>query len=246
MRGYWRFIDRAWVLWQAGLWIHLHPKLALFAIGLVATLLGGWMGGTMEDSQVGVNIGALVGGGVIVATILCVAIGRRVGKLYPMHALRQSLKSNPYRDFTARARMIMRLTEQEAQRLNHEYIGTEHILLGMVKEGSGIAAEVLGKFDLRKIRLEIERIVQSGPDMITMGRLPKTPRAKNLIACAYAEAQASGHALVDVEHLLLGLLCDSGTVAYQVLRNLGADPNRLRQEVMTLMSQESESKDETP
>ena len=82
-----------------------------------------------------------------------------------------------YERFTDRARKVMQLANQEAQRFNHEYIGTEHILLGLVKEGSGVAANVLKNLDidLRKIRLEVEKIVQAGPDMVTMGKLPQTP-----------------------------------------------------------------------
>ena len=85
-----------------------------------------------------------------------------------------------YERFTDRARKVMQLANQEAQRFNHEYIGTEHILLGLVKEGSGVAANVLKNLDvdLRKIRLEVEKLVQSGPEMVTMGKLPQTPRAK--------------------------------------------------------------------
>ena len=85
-----------------------------------------------------------------------------------------------YERFTDRARKVMQLANQEAQRFNHEYIGTEHILLGLVKEGSGVAANVLKNLevDLRKIRLEVEKLVQSGPEMVTVGKLPQTPRAK--------------------------------------------------------------------
>src|SRR5262249_52739625 len=80
-----------------------------------------------------------------------------------------------YERFTDRARKVMQLANQEAQRFNHEYIGTEHILLGLVKEGTGVAANVLKNLDidLRKIRLEVEKIVQAGPDMVTMGKLPQ-------------------------------------------------------------------------
>src|SRR4051812_11868956 len=87
-------------------------------------------------------------------------------------------KQNMYERFTDRARKVMQLANQEAQRFNHEYIGTEHILLGLVKEGSGVAANVLKNLDvdLRKIRLEVEKLVQSGPEMVTMGKLPQTPR----------------------------------------------------------------------
>ena len=96
-----------------------------------------------------------------------------------------------YERFTDRARKVMQLANQEAQRFNHEYIGTEHILLGLVKEGSGVAANVLKNLDvdLRKIRLEVEKLVQSGPDMVTMGKLPQTPRAKKVIEYALEEAR---------------------------------------------------------
>ena len=88
--------------------------------------------------------------------------------------------------FTDRARKVMALANQEAQRFNHEYIGTEHILLGLVKEGSGVGANVLKNLDvdIKKLRLEIEKLVKSGPDMVTMGKLPQTPRAKKVIEYA--------------------------------------------------------------
>src|SRR5712692_9089896 len=95
-----------------------------------------------------------------------------------------------YERFTDRARKVMLLANQEAQRFNHTYIGTEHILLGLVKEGSGVAASVLKNFDVDpgKIRLEVEKIVQSGPDMVT-GKLPQTTRAKKVIEYAIEEAR---------------------------------------------------------
>ena len=110
--------------------------------------------------------------------------------------------------FTDRARKVMALANQEAQRFNHEYIGTEHILLGLVKEGSGVGANVLKNLDvdLRKVRLEVEKLVHSGPDMVTMGKLPQTPRAKKVIEYAIEEARNLNHNYVGTEHLLLGLL----------------------------------------
>jgi len=128
-----------------------------------------------------------------------------------------------YERFTDRARKVMQLANQEAQRFNHEYIGTEHILLGLVKEGSGVAANVLKNLDidLRKIRLEVEKIVQSGPDMVTMGKLPQTPRAKKVIDYSIEEARNLNHNYVGTEHLLLGLLREQEGVAAQVLMNLG-------------------------
>ena len=139
--------------------------------------------------------------------------------------------------FTDRARKIMALANQEAQRFNHEYIGTEHILLGLVREGSGVGANVLKNLDvdLRKVRLEIEKLVKSGPDMVTMGKLPQTPRAKKVIEYAIEEARALNHNYVGTEHLLLGLLRESEGVAAQVLMNLGLKLEKVREEVLNLL-----------
>ncbi len=127
-----------------------------------------------------------------------------------------------YEQFTDRARKVMMLANQEARRFNHEYIGTEHILLGLVKEASGVAAKVLKNLgiDLRKIRLEVEKIVQAGPDMVTTGKLPQTPRAKKVIEYAIEESHNLAHPHVGTEHLLLGLLREGEGVAAQVLMNL--------------------------
>jgi len=142
-----------------------------------------------------------------------------------------------YERFTDRARKVMQLANQEAQRFNHEYIGTEHILLGLVKEGSGVAANVLKNLevDLRKIRLEVEKIVQTGPDMVTMGKLPQTPRAKKVIEYAMEEARNLNHNYVGTEHLLLGLLREQEGVAAQVLMNLGMKLEDVREEVLNLL-----------
>ena len=142
-----------------------------------------------------------------------------------------------YERFTDRARKVMQLANQEAQRFNHEYIGTEHILLGLVKEGSGVAANVLKNLDvdLRKIRLEVEKIVQSGPDMVTMGKLPQTPRAKKVIEYSMEEARNLNHNYVGTEHILLGLLREQEGVAAQVLMNLGLKLEDVREEVLNLL-----------
>ncbi|MFN9374563.1 MAG: ATP-dependent Clp protease ATP-binding subunit [Planctomycetaceae bacterium] len=142
-----------------------------------------------------------------------------------------------YERFTDRARKVMQLANQEAQRFNHEYIGTEHILLGLVKEGSGVAANVLKNLDvdLRKIRLEVEKIVKSGPDMVTMGKLPQTPRAKKVIEYSMEEARNLNHNYVGTEHILLGLLREQEGVAAQVLMNLGLKLEEVREEVLNLL-----------
>jgi ATP-dependent Clp protease ATP-binding subunit ClpC len=131
----------------------------------------------------------------------------------------------------------MQLANQEAQRFNHEYIGTEHILLGLIKEGSGVAANVLKNLDvdLRKIRLEVEKLVQSGPDMVTMGKLPQTPRAKKVIEYSMEEARNLNHNYVGTEHILLGLLREQEGVAAQVLMNLGLKLDEVREEVLNLL-----------
>ena len=142
-----------------------------------------------------------------------------------------------YERFTDRARKVMQLANQEAQRFNHEYIGTEHVLLGLIKEGSGVAANVLKNLDidLRKIRMEVEKLVQSGPDMVTMGKLPQTPRAKKVIEYSMEEARNLNHNYVGTEHILLGLLREQEGVAAQVLMNLGLKLEDVREEVLNLL-----------
>ena len=138
---------------------------------------------------------------------------------------------------TDRARKVMALANQEAQRFNHEYIGTEHVLLGLVKEGSGVGANVLKNLsiDLRKVRIEVEKLVKSGPEMVTMGKLPYTPRAKKVIEYAIEEARNLNHNYVGTEHLLLGLLREQDGVAAQVLLNLGLKLEDVREEVLNLL-----------
>ena len=147
--------------------------------------------------------------------------------------------------FTDRARKVMALANQEAQRFNHEYIGTEHILLGLVKEGSGVGANVLKNLDvdLRKVRLEVEKLVKSGPDMVTMGKLPQTPRAKKVIEYAIEEARSLNHNYVGTEHLLLGLLREQDGVAAQVLENLGLKLEDVREEVLNLLGAGAEGEE---
>ena len=151
-----------------------------------------------------------------------------------------------YERFTDRARKVMQLANQEAQRFNHEYIGTEHVLLGLVKEGSGVAANVLKNLDvdLRKIRLEVEKLVQSGPEMVTMGKLPQTPRAKKVLEYSMEEARSLNHNYVGTEHILLGLLREQEGVAAQVLMNLGMKLEDVREEVLNLLGHGLENGDQ--
>lgn len=149
--------------------------------------------------------------------------------------------------FTDRARKVMQLANQEAQRFNHEYIGTEHILLGLVKEGSGVAANVLKNLDidLKKVRVEVEKFVQTGPDMVTIGRLPQTPRAKKVIDYSIEEARNLNHNYVGTEHLLLGLLREQEGVAAQVLMSLGLKLEDVREEVLNLLGHNTMSTEES-
>jgi len=144
--------------------------------------------------------------------------------------------------FTDRARKVMGLARQEAQRFNHDYIGTEHILLGLIQEGSGVAADVLKSLDvdLKKIRQEVEKLVSHGTTMVTMGQLPFTPRAKKVLELALEEASNLGHNYIGTEHLLLGLIGEQEGIAAEVLDNIGVDIETVRTEVAGLLGAEPE------
>jgi ATP-dependent Clp protease ATP-binding subunit ClpA len=145
-----------------------------------------------------------------------------------------------YERFTDRARKVMQLANQEAQQFNHEYIGTEHILLGLVEEGSGTAATALKNLDvdLGTIRAEVEKIVQHGPArVIDGGRRPHTPRAKKVVEYSIEEARSLNHNYVGTEHLLLGLIREDQGVASQVLMSLGLSLERVRRAIVTLLDQ---------
>lgn len=143
-----------------------------------------------------------------------------------------------YERFTDRARKVMHLANEEAHRFNHEYIGTEHVLLGLIKEGSGVAAHVLKgmEVDLRIVRLEVEKIVQPGPKVVATGKLPQTPRTRRVVELAVEEARRLGHNYVGTEHLLLGLLREDEGLAAQVLLNLGVKLAVVRDKVLALVS----------
>jgi ATP-dependent Clp protease ATP-binding subunit ClpA len=148
-----------------------------------------------------------------------------------------------YDRFSDRARKVMQLANQEAQRFRHEYVGTEHILLGLVGEGSssqvclGVAATVLGRFgvNLREVRREVEKIVLAGPDMLPIGKLPQTPRAKKVIEYAIEEARRLNRPAVGTGCLLLGLLREEEGVAAQVLLNFGLKLEDVAEEVARLL-----------
>jgi ATP-dependent Clp protease ATP-binding subunit ClpC len=139
--------------------------------------------------------------------------------------------------FTERARKVIILAKEEARRFNHDYIGTEHILLGLIREGEGVASTVLQKLglSLENIRLEIEKLVQPGPTTQIIGDIPFTPRAKKALELAAEEARSLGHNYIGTEHLLLGLIREGEGIASQVLLNLGLELNTVRSEVMELL-----------
>ena len=139
--------------------------------------------------------------------------------------------------FTERARKVIILAKEEARRFNHDYIGTEHILLGLIREGEGVAAAVLQKtgLSLDTIRFEVEKLVQPGPTTQILGDIPFTPRAKKVLELAAEEARSLGHNYIGTEHILLGLIREGEGVASQVLLNLGLDLNKVRSEVMELL-----------
>lgn len=175
-----------------------------------------------------------------------------------------------YERFTDRARKVMQLAKAEAQRLNHEYIGTEHILLGIIEEGSGVAATVMKErgVNFNSIRDEVDKIVQRGPDpepadspdpgglrgwitalslalfwLDARRKRPQTPTAKHVIEYAMREARNLNHGYVGTEHLLLGLLIDRESVSYHVLTNLGLELHDVREEILDLLGQEPSEHD---
>ena len=139
--------------------------------------------------------------------------------------------------FTERARKVIVYAKEEARRFNHDYIGTEHLLLGLVREGEGVASAVLQKLglDLETIRIEVEKLVQPGPQTQVLGDIPFTPRSKKALELSAEEARALGHNYIGTEHLLLGLVKEGEGMAYRVLLNLGLDLGKLRNEVMELL-----------
>ncbi len=139
--------------------------------------------------------------------------------------------------FTERARKVIVFAKEEARRFNHDYIGTEHLLLGLIREGEGVASAVLQKLgvDLESIRIEVEKLVQPGPQTQVVGDIPFTPRSKKALELAAEEARALGHNYIGTEHLLLGLVKEGEGMAYRVLLNLGLDLGKLRNEVMELL-----------
>lgn len=138
-------------------------------------------------------------------------------------------------NFTPRAQQVLALARKEAERFNHNYVGTEHVLLGLIKLGQGVAVNVLEKMGLQldTVRIEVEKQVGTGPDQIISGQIPYTPRVKKVLSLADKEAKQLNHSYVGTEHLLLGLLHEGEGVAARVLGSLNVDIQSARQEVLS-------------
>ncbi len=137
-------------------------------------------------------------------------------------------------NFTPRAQQVLALARKEADRFNHNYVGTEHLLLGLIKLGQGVAVNVLQKMglDMETVRMEIEKQVGSGPETKMVGNIPYTPRVKKVLALAGKEAKSLNHSYVGTEHILLGLLREGEGVAARVLKSLEVDIERTRNEIL--------------
>jgi hypothetical protein len=162
------------------------------------------------------------------------AARRTLGDERPVHDLRKATPESPRADkLTARARRVLPLAQEEAQRFSHNYIGTEHILLGIVREGQGVAARVLTELgvDLNKVRSSVEFIIGRG-DRPSTGAVGLTPRAKKVIELSVDEARRLNHHYVGTEHLLLGLLREGEGIAAGVLESLGVSLDRARNQII--------------
>jgi len=151
--------------------------------------------------------------------------------------------------FTKKARQVLMLAQEEAERLQHSYIGTEHLLLGLMAEESGVAARVLREVGLntKMVRQAVERIAQSQYTPLRKGQQPSlTPRTKRVLEMAVNEAKRLGHHYIGTEHLLLGLLCETDSVAVSVLRSLGAHPDQIRHQTEKLLAQTAQHSGQQP
>jgi len=149
--------------------------------------------------------------------------------------------------FTERARKVLVLAKEEARRFNHDYIGTEHILLGLIREGEGVACAVLQNLgiDLERLKSEIEKLITPGSGSSTLGDMPFTPRAKKALELSVEEARNLGHNYIGTEHILLGLLREEEGLASQVLFSLGVDITKVREEVYNILGGTGQSTNQT-
>jgi ATP-dependent Clp protease ATP-binding subunit ClpC len=151
-------------------------------------------------------------------------------------------------NFTPRAQQVLALARKEADRFNHNFVGTEHLLLGLIKLGQGVAVNVLQKIglDLETVRMEVEKLVGTGPDQKMIGNIPYTPRVKKVLSLAAKEAKNLNHTYVGTEHILLGLLREGDGVAARVLKNMDVDIEQTRQEILKELDPNFNSGEEAP
>ena len=156
-------------------------------------------------------------------------------------------------NFTPRAQQVLALARKEAEQFNHNYVGTEHLLLGLIKLGQGVAVNVLQKMglDLDTVRAEVAKQVEPGPEGKIIGNIPYTPRVKKVLALAGKEAKSLNHSYVGTEHILLGLLREGEGVAAIVLKNLDVDIEKTRNEILkeldpSFTPPEGEAEEEPP
>jgi len=149
---------------------------------------------------------------------------------------------NRHDKFTERARKVLSLAQEEAQRFQHDYIGTEHLLLGLVREGEGVAAKVLSNLgvELKEVRNAVEAMIGRG-DPIVLGELGLTPRAKKVIELAADEAHRLNHHYIGTEHLLLGLMREGESIAAEALQSLGVNLEKVRTETIRVLNQQKDS-----
>lgn len=148
------------------------------------------------------------------------------------------MQNDRFAKFSQRARKVLSLAQEEAQRFQHNYIGTEHLLLGLIREGDGVPAKVFTTMglDLTKVRSSVEFLIGRGAGPST-GAIGLTPRAREAIELAVDEARRSGHHYIGTEHLLLGLVEAKGGIAAGVLERLGVKPDQVRQQTLTVLGQ---------
>src|SRR3954466_6124552 len=159
-----------------------------------------------------------------------------------------SMSDEAMNNFTPRAQQVLALARKEADRFNHNFVGTEHLLLGLIKLGQGVAVNVLQKIglDLETVRMEVEKLVGTGPDQKMIGNIPYTPRVKKVLALAAKEAKNLNHTYVGTEHILLGLLREGDGVAARVLKNMDVDIEQTRQEILKELDPNFNSGEEAP
>ena len=165
--------------------------------------------------------------------------GRKPGFLSRVMSRASRISSPPMTDrtlnnFTPRAQQVLALARKEAERFNHNFVGTEHVLLGLIALDRGVAVNVLKKLglDLAKVRVTVEKVVGTGPKEKMIGRVPYTPLVKKVLALAAKEAKSLNHAYIGTEHILLGLLREGDGVAARVLKDLNVNIEETRQEIL--------------